>query len=161
MGEVVDLDSRRLWSINGIAELLKVDWRTVKAALRELDPDGEIKGKPAWLPEKAIPQVCAHFYGSASPEDMDGFRTPKDRLDYIRSERELVALKTQARELVPVEDHRASLSRMVKSIVTALDTLPDRLERECALDPKTIVAVQRICDNTREELYKENAGPGD
>ena len=50
---------RRLYSVSDLATELTRDRRTVGDVLRNIAPDGDIKGRPAWLMTTAI----AALYG--------------------------------------------------------------------------------------------------
>lgn len=149
--------SGALWSINALAEEFGTGWNQVNRALKGVPPDGEIKGKPAWKVSTAAQYLVKPIGGDAdgpkSFEDMD----PKDRLDWVKSERELMKMREEAGMLLSIDDHRDGLANMAKLFVTALDTLPDVLEREAGLSPKQTERAQRVCDKAREAVYELNA----
>lgn len=66
----------KLWSINGLATELGMDRRTVAARLRNVPPDGRLKGSPAWyLPTAldAIKGIGKRLATQAAPEPPFGF----------------------------------------------------------------------------------------
>lgn len=145
-----------LWSINALAEEFGTGWNQVKRALRDVPADGKIKGKPAWRVGTAAPylvQPPGESGGNKDPDKMD----PKDRLDWVKSERELMKLRAESGQLVSVDEYRDALASVCKLFITALDTLPDVLEREAGLTPKQTERTQATCDSAREEIYKANA----
>lgn len=76
----------RLWSISALAVELRLDRRTVATKLRDVQPDGQIRGKPAWRLTTALDALRPRREGSAEP---DLSAVP----DYLRP---IVALKDPA-----------------------------------------------------------------
>ena len=46
---------------------------------------------------------------------------------------------------------------LAKAVVMVLETLPDILERDCALQPSAVIRVQRIIDDLRDEMARKIA----
>ena len=57
----------RLWSISALAVELNMDRRTVATRLRNVLPDGEIRGKPAWRLTTALDALRPRRAGSPEP----------------------------------------------------------------------------------------------
>src|SRR5215218_10548820 len=55
---------RRLYSVSDLAVELTRDRRTVGDALRNIDPDGELKGRPAWFMLTAISALYGERTGA-------------------------------------------------------------------------------------------------
>lgn len=41
---------------------------------------------------------------------------------------------------------------MAKAVVQVLETLPDILERDCAMTPSAVVRVQKVIDDLRDQI---------
>jgi hypothetical protein len=76
----------RLWSISALAVELCVDRRTVATKLRSVQPDGQLRGKPAWRLATALDALRPKRFGTMEP---DLSAVP----DYLRP---IVALKDPA-----------------------------------------------------------------
>lgn len=79
---------------------------------------------------------------------------PKERLDHYRAEREALRLDTERGDLIPVTDVEDTLGAAFKLVAQTLDTLPDILERDCSLDPRSVARTQQAIDALREDLYQ-------
>jgi hypothetical protein len=56
-------------------------------------------------------------------------------------------------KLMLVEQHRETLSEIIATVITNLDTLPDVLERKLALDGVIVDALRTEVDSFRDTLY--------
>jgi hypothetical protein len=63
-----------------------------------------------------------------------------------------VKLEKEQRGLIPVSEVVAVYSAMTKSVVQVLEVIPDILERDCALTPQAVAAVQSTIDDLRATL---------
>lgn len=151
-----------LWSINALAQEFGTGWNQVDKALRGVPPDGEIRGKKAWkvstaAPFLVTPPSTSDEEGEKSLDDMD----PRDRLDWVKSERELMKMRVEAGELVPVDQHIAEVSRLAKLAARTIETLPDLLERSAGLTAVQVEKVTQVCDAAREDLYQSTSSSDD
>ena len=80
---------------------------------------------------------------------------PKERLDWIRGNREMIKYRQEIGELIPSDVHRIELAAVIKVIATALDTLMDVLERDAGLNAKAVKRGQSVIDGYRESLYHQ------
>ena len=90
-------------------------------------------------------------YDKKDPDSMP----PKERLDWIRGNREMVKYRQEIGELIPSDVHRVELAAVIKVIATALDTLMDVLERDAGLNAEAIERGQAVIDGYRESLYHQ------
>lgn len=98
--------------------------------------------------------------GQTAPEDIDPDRMePFKRRAFYQGEREKIALREQAGELVPRLELEAELAFVIKTCVHAFETLPDTLERDAALTPQQAEAVETLCDQLRTSLHERLSGP--
>ncbi len=68
----------KLWSISALAVELRMDRRTVALRLRNVLPDGQLHGKPAWRLTTALDALRPRSAGSgaAGPSDCPGYMRP-------------------------------------------------------------------------------------
>lgn len=83
-----------------------------------------------------------------NPEDM----APKERRDWYEGEKVRIDIETRAGNLITLDQYREEMARILKCISSALETLPDVLERKCALQPATVSAMQDEIDRERSLL---------
>lgn len=124
-------------------------------------PTGEAKGYPTYRLRdacKAILGVSVDRRASLA-DDEDGADPcklpPNERLAWMRSESERLKVATAKGELIPATHLEAELAKTLKMVVQALDTLPDKLERHCALPPAAVDKVIEALDELRGELHAE------
>lgn len=84
------------------------------------------------------------------PESPD--TNPKDRKDWYEGEKVRVDLEVRRGNLVTLDEYRAEIARILKSLAGTLETLPDVLERSCGLQPSVVVALQNEIDRERAAL---------
>lgn len=58
-------------------------------------------------------------------------------------------------QLIPASDVRREFSAMAKAVVQVLETLPDILERDCALSAQATERVQSIIDDLRDQMAQK------
>ncbi|SEI90555.1 Protein of unknown function [Azotobacter beijerinckii] len=143
----------RLWSINALAEEFGIDRRTVKRRLEGIPPVGETKGHPAWRLRDVVVAVMGPQV--AAPEDDPDKLPPAERLTHYRAEREKAKWLAEQRFQIPVDEVEEVVATAFKSLASALDTLPDVLERDCALRPEEVERVISVVDGAREALYQQ------
>jgi len=97
------------------------------------------------LNELMIPTV------SAKLDDMP----PSDRLSHWKAENERLKFELDTGQLIPADEVAREFSLMAKAVVMVLETLPDILERDCALTPSTVSRVQAVIDDLRDQLAQK------
>ena len=78
---------------------------------------------------------------------------PTDRNAWFQSELKRQSVEMNAGRLLPAAEHEASLTELVKALVQFLETLPDQLERDCALTPEAVDGMHTAIDQHRQALY--------
>lgn len=91
--------------------------------------------------------------GAVDPDKLE----PHTRLSHFKAEKAKIDLQVAAKELIPRDDYLAELSRVLKLVKQAFDTLPDVLERDCGLTPDQVARVEATCDPVRDALAEEIA----
>lgn len=80
--------------------------------------------------------------------------SPTDRKAWYQSEIARFAVETEARQLIPAAEVEAEQAELVKGLVQFLDTLGDQLERDCALTPEQVDAVNASIGRLRQTYYE-------
>lgn len=91
------------------------------------------------------------------PPVAEGEMDPHDRKAWYQSERERLKFEQEVGELIPASDVACEFAEMAKAMVQVLETLPDILERDCALEPSAVMRVQSIIDDLRDEIARRVA----
>jgi hypothetical protein len=141
-----------------LAEALNVDRSTIHAAIRQanITPAGHAGAHPLY-PVRAVVDAIAPRTADGTP-DLDRM-SPNARDAYIRSERNLVKLKTECGQLIPVAEVERGHAEIFKTLALFLDTLPDVLERDCGLPAHALTRLEAAVDGARVELHKRLNAP--
>lgn len=138
-------------NINQLAGITGVHRQTVAARLKNVDPAPASNAKLKLfsvtdvLTELMIPTV------SGDVAEM----TPSDRLAHWKAENERLSFEQSMGQLIPAEDVAREFSVMAKAVVQVLETLPDVLERDCALPPSAVMRIQNIIDDLRDQIAQK------
>lgn len=138
-------------NINQLAAITDVHRQTVTARLKNIAPATGSNSKLKLylitdiLKELMIPTVSVNL------EDM----SPSDRLAHWKSENERLKFEQDTGQLIPADEVAREFSLMAKAVVMVLETLPDILERDCALSPKAVARVQAAIDDLRDQMAQK------
>lgn len=152
--KVVPIDDL-LWTATRYSDVLKIDRRVVAQAL-ESAPAQTKAGRKVWHVRDGMRAIFSHpsvRTSSSTAEDPESL-PPKDRLDWFRSERERLKLESEQQSLIPAIEVESTMARLCKAIAQTLDTLPDVVERDCALPGEAVAVMQRVINEARESLYQ-------
>lgn len=84
---------------------------------------------------------------------------PRKRLAYYRSELRRLDLEERARNLVPAESVRATLSEMFCHWAMFLETLPDAIERYAGMTGEQVECAHALIRAERQRLYEQVTSP--
>lgn len=158
MGDVRDFQPG--WSIARLADEFGIDRRTATKRIREagIPPSGRRGSHDVYrLADVAGALVGMPMPGAGpdgqvvDPRDLP----PMERRAFFQSENERLKMETTMGALVPAQEVEVEFADLVKTIVQFMDTLPDVLERDAALSPKQVHAVQNSCDRIRQAIYSK------
>lgn len=155
MSSVGDLREAFRWSISKISEAFSLDRATVRKRIEAsgISPAGQVRGNPVYALRDVGPALFQEeMQGNSNPLQDPSQMPPKERKDWFQSENERVKLEKEQRGLIPVSEVVAVYSAMTKSVVQVLEVIPDILERDCALTPQAVAAVQSTIDDLRATL---------
>lgn len=142
--------SRMQVNVSQLAELVGMNRNLVARRLRELEL---VAGNGENLKVYELgPALQALLTPSVKEK---GEMSPQDRKAWYQSENERLKFEEASRELIPAGECAAVYRQMVKATVMTLETLPDLLERDCALSPQATTYVQSAIDDFRDYLYEE------
>lgn len=146
----------RLVSISRVAELLRMDRATVAARLANANvkPAGMRDGYPVYDGRQAIEAALGPVLGS-DPDTTDPKKLkPMERRAWYQSERERLALETDAKQLIPAAEVHEQMAEMARTFVQFLDTLPDVLERLVHMRPDQIEEMHKVIYAERQRFYE-------
>ena len=125
-------------NINQLAGITGVHRQTVATRLKNVSPaQGSNSKLKLYLVTDILTELMIPTVSSSNLEEM----TPPDRLD--------------TKQLIPAEDVAREFSMMAKAVVMVLETLPDILERDCALTPVAVSRVQSVIDDLRDQVAQK------
>lgn len=143
------------WSISKIARAFGMSRETVSKRFQDagLAPSKKRNGYPVYPLAQAGPALFETDQARSpeylrDPESM----LPKDRRDWYEGEKVRIALELQRGNLLTLDDYRAEMARILKQVAGTLETLPDILERKCALPPDAVLRAQEEIDKERALL---------
>ncbi len=87
--------------------------------------------------------------GEIDPDKLDPF----NRKLHWQAEHEKDRVATDRRMLIPRKEHETEIARVVKAMLSELEPLPDRLERDTGLTPQQAAMVELAVDKVREAIY--------
>ncbi len=137
-------------NVTQLAELVGMNRNLVARRLRDMELAGG-NGENLKLYELG-PALQALLTPSMKE---NGEMSPQDRKAWYQSENERLKFEAASRELIPVEEVAREYASLAKAVVMMLETLPDILERDCALTPTAVTRVQVIIDDLRDEMARK------
>ncbi|AGI35701.1 DUF1441 domain-containing protein [Mannheimia haemolytica USDA-ARS-USMARC-185] len=135
-------------NINQIAELTGLHRQTVSQRVAGLTPS---LGSNSKLKLYALRDLILTGLAEKMSADVDSL-SPADRRAWFQSENERLKFEKEIGELIPASEVALEMSALAKTVVQALETLPDILERDCGLQPKDLIRVQQVTDDVRDQM---------
>lgn len=141
----------RLWSLSALADELGMSWRTIRKRLVNVPPAGTLQGdNPGWHLKDALPAILADRVRAATGDP--DLMAPHDKLAHYRAARERLRMMVEDGDLIPADEAREVFATAAKNMIQSLDTLPDVLERDYALDPETVQGMIKTIDGVRQDM---------
>ncbi|WP_421671041.1 DUF1441 family protein [Rahnella sp. EDr1-12] len=142
--------SRTQVNVSQLAELVGMNRNLVARRLRELELVGGNSGN---LKLYELGLALQELLTPSMKEN--GEMSPQERKAWYQSENERIKFEHANGELIQADEVAREFAVMAKAVVQVLETLPDILERDCALSPAIIVRVQSIIDDLRDEMARK------
>lgn len=142
--------SRMQVNVSQLAELVGMNRNLVARRLRELEL---VAGNGENLKVYELGPALQALLTPSAKES--GEMSPQDRKAWYQSENERLKFEEGVRGLIPAEEVAREYASMAKAVVLVLETLPDILERDCALSPKAVQLVQDKIDDLRDEMARK------
>ena len=139
------------FNINQLAGITGLHRQTISSRLKNVEP---APGSNARLKLYALPALLCELMKTGETFEIDQM-TPPDRKAWFQSERERLKFQQEVGELIPADDVVREFSSMAKAVIQILETLPDILERDCALQPAAVMRVQSIIDDLRDNIAQK------
>lgn len=135
-------------NISQLAGITGVHRTTLAARLKgvPLAPGSNKQKKLYYLKD-----ILCEFLNNSEPVDVEKMK-PSERQAHYNAELLKVKLEREQGELIPVDEVVANYAAIVKAVVMELETLPDVLERDCALPPEAVARVQEVIDDLRDVM---------
>ncbi|EBN9929259.1 DUF1441 family protein [Salmonella enterica] len=140
-------------NVSQLAALSGVHRQTVASRIKNVRTAG---GHESNLKLYKLTDILAELM-KLPPPVAEGEMDPHDRKAWYQSERERLKFEQEVGELIPASDVAREFAEMAKAMVQVLETLPDILERDCALVPSAVMRVQSIIDDLRDEIARRVA----
>lgn len=144
------------WSIAQCAALLHVDRGTLgeKVKAADIKPVGTERGNRVYDIGDVARAAFERGHGQTpGREAFDPKKLPpKERRDFYASEESRIRLEREQGRLIAIDVHRSAMAGILKFLAAFLDSLPDVLERKCALDPRVVEQLQEQIDGQQEHL---------
>lgn len=138
-----------------IARLLDLTERRVQQLAREgVLPRGSRGKYPLVGVVRAYVRYLRQAGTAEGAIDPDRLK-PFERHAHYKAEKEKLAVEQERGELIPRIEVEQEQARIAKIVAHGLETLPDVLERDCALTPETVARMERHIDAVRERMYAE------
>jgi len=137
-------------SVTQIASLLGMNRNVVAKRLKDLALVG---GNGENLKLYPLGEALRAIISPSSKET--GEMSPQDRKAWYQSENERIKFELEIRQLIPVDEVIREYSYMAKAVVMVLDTMPDILERDCALTPAAVGRVQEVIYDLRDQMAEK------
>ncbi|EPZ5128408.1 TPA: DUF1441 family protein [Klebsiella pneumoniae] len=144
--------SKTLVNVTQLSDLLGMNRNMVARRLRETEMDG---GNGENLKQYELGKALRVLILPSVQEN--GEMSPQDRKAWYQSENERLKFEKEERELIPADEVAREFSVLAKAVVQVLETLPDILERDCALTPSAVSRVQDVIDDLRDEMCRKVA----
>lgn len=142
--------SKTLINVTQLAELVGMNRNMVARRLRETEMDG---GNGENLKQYELGKALRVLIMPSVQES--GEMTPQDRKAWYQSENERIKFEESERQMIPVDEVAREYAVLAKAVVQVLETLPDILERDCALAPAAVNRVQSVIDDLRDEMARK------
>ncbi|MGK3192494.1 DUF1441 family protein [Enterobacter soli] len=138
-------------NINQLAGITGVHRQTVAARLKNVEP---APGSNAKLKLFQITDILTELMAPTVSGELENM-SPSDRLAHWKAENERIKFEQETGQLIPADEVAREFSLMAKAIVMVLETLPDVLERDCALSPAAVSRVQSVIDDLRDQMAQK------
>ncbi|ENF7816918.1 DUF1441 family protein [Enterobacter soli] len=138
-------------NINQLAGITGVHRQTVAARLKNVEP---APGSNAKLKLFQITDILTELMAPTVSGELEEM-SPSDRLAHWKAENERIKFEQETGQLIPADEVAREFSLMTKAIVMVLETLPDVLERDCALSPAAVSRVQSVIDDLRDQMAQK------
>ncbi|EFA3891236.1 DUF1441 family protein [Escherichia coli] len=158
MSNVSGIGDAYYWSVFKTAEAFGLHRDTVKKRLLAANTPvaATIRGNPVYALQHVGPALFSVKHEAADSVHEPSRMEPKERKDWYQSENERIKLEKEQRKLIPVDEVVIVYSSMRKAVVQVLETIPDVLERDCALTPQAVGVVQQAIDDLRYTLQEKS-----
>jgi len=153
VGEVVFQDDFFCWSLTQLAREFGIARETVTRRLNDAGvvSAGIRRGHPVFRVGQAANAILLPQAKPGEALNDPDKMAPKERADWFKSEKDRLIVEREKGLSVDVNDSRRQMAMIAQTGLDVLDTLPDILERDFALDAKIIASIEAKIDALREQ----------
>lgn len=156
----VNPNELKYFTCNRLAETLNISSNVMKQILSHVRTDTtDSSGKSTWLLIDVLIPISNYLqYGYDSigvseeallnPNKM----SPKNRKEHWAAEKIKDEVKLIRGELLRKDEVRQDYASLVKTVVAGIDSIADRLERDCGLLPNQVETVIEVTDLIRDSI---------
>lgn len=131
---------------------------TISKRLRAagIQPSGRNRGNDVYRVGAAARAIVAADYGGASGPVIDPDTLgPKDQKDFWAGKNEKLKFESDSGLVIEKPEHDGVVFELGGILVSALESVPDLLERRCNLDPDQLDSVEDALNQARERLAEK------
>lgn len=157
MAEVISQAKGLTFSLSSLAREFGIARETVakKLSAANVKPVDHEKGHPVYkIKEAAAAILDADDQQVVSDPKL---MTPKERLDWYKSENERLKHEKEVGISIGTEEARLAMANIVQMVTKTLDTIPDVLERDCSLPADAVLQVEQVIDSLRIQMAEDLA----
>ncbi|BCX88508.1 hypothetical protein MIN45_P0877 [Methylomarinovum tepidoasis] len=128
-------------SLRRLAALTGLHRDTIRRRLEDIEPRHKLGGHPAYELAEALRAICKPS-SNVDPEALP----PADRKAWYESELKRRQLQVNDRELILAAEVERVVATAFAALAQGLRSIPDIIERRCAVGPETLEQIERIID---------------
>lgn len=155
--KVSNINEKFLYNISQLAICFQIARETVRVRLSAASviAAGELGGHAVYHIHDAARAILSSESGPAFEAQDPAKMKPKDRLDYFRAETERLSYEEKQRQVIPVAQYRTEFARVIKILSAGLDSVPDKIEQKCSLEPEVTEQIEVVIDSIRNDMADE------
>lgn len=153
VGEVVSQDDFFCWSLTQLSREFGIARETVTRRLNDAGvmSAGVRRGHPVFRVGQAATAILMPQARPGEAINDPDKMSPKERADWFKSENDRLKFERESGQAIDVNHSREQMAVIAKTGLQVLETLPDILERDFALDADIIIDIQAKIDGLREQ----------
>ena len=121
-----------------------------------IQPSGRNRGNDVYRVGAAARAIVAADYGGATGPVIDPDTLgPKDQADYWKGKNEKLKFERDSGLAIEKPEHDAVVFELGGVLVSAMESIPDLLERRCHLEPEQLDSIEEAINQARERIAEQ------